>query len=260
MKEERYVLALKTVMKAGQYMEKRFKNVDSGVIASHLKGPLDLVSEVDKESERIIVSLIRRHFPYDGILSEESKEEKGESPFRWVIDPLEGTHNFLNGLRDWGCGLALENTERNVIVFGICYFPEWNEVFTAKKGEGAFCNGKKIRVSPAQKLKSQIFYCDSAFRFAPEKILRDIKQFCEAGCRLRSTGSFQFNMTRLAKGQAGAVTNRAVKAWDLAAPALIVEEAGGLVTDEKGNPYHMGSVNVLATNGLAHVEALRSFQ
>lgn len=252
--EERYHLAVKAVWEGAQDVKQMF----GVVVSSQEKNYLDFVSKADKGAESIMVSLIGKHFPGDSILSEESGERKGETGFEWIIDPLDGTHNFLAGLWEWGCSLAL--TSENKILFGVCYFPMYNELFTAKKGEGAFRNAKSIRVSNKKEFKGQMFFCDSAFRLAPEKILRDIKRFSEAGCRLRSTGSFQFNMTRLALGQGVVVTNRAAKPWDIGAVSLIVEEAGGLVTDEKGNPWQINSNNILATNGSVHSEALRIFQ
>lgn len=258
--KERYELALEAVKKAGKYLQRCFEKVKSGNVSSRWKGPLDLVSEADEISEHIIVSLIHRHFPHDGILSEESKEEKRGDQFRWIIDSLEGSHNFLTGcLREWGCSVALEDLEKETVVFGICFFPEWNEFFTAQKDKSSFCNGEKIRVSVVKEFRGQMFFCDSALRFAPEKILQDIKLFNEAGCRLRVYGSFQFAMTRLALGQGAIVINRTGKPWDNAAVSLIVEEAGGLVTDEEGKSWQVNSTNILASNRLLHQKALRIF-
>ena len=250
--KERHELAIEITKKAAAYLKQMFGQIVSGQEKSYL----DLVSEADKAAESIMTALIQKYFPSDKILSEESKEKKGKSPFGWILDSLEATHNYLAGLDPWGCSAAVE--EKGVVVFGACAFP--NKFFYGEKGGGAFCNSKRIHVSVTKQLRGQMFFCDSAYRFAPEMILRDIRRFCGTGCRLRSTGSFQFNMTRLALGLAGVVTNRSPKPWDVAATSLIVEEAGGIITDEKGNSWQLNSANLLATNGLVHREALKLFQ
>ena len=253
--KDRRLLAYSAAFKAGSYLGRSLKR---GIkAAAQEKFDLDLVSEADKKAEKIIVSEIRLHFPKDGILSEESKETESKTRYRWIIDPLDGTHNFLAGFKEFGTLLALE--EEGKVILVICHFPLLREYFIAVKGRGAYCNGKKLKVSQVEEFRGQMFCSDGILRKKPKEILGDIERFCGAGCRLRVYGSSPYAFTRVALGQALIATNRLGKPWDIAAAALLVEEAGGKVTDEKGNPWSIDSENLLATNGLVHYQALKLF-
>ncbi len=260
MDENRKSLAYSVVFKVGTRLLQMFEARDKKLISREEKGYLDFVSDADKEANEIIISEIKIHSPKDDILSEELAEAEIEkrTNYRWIIDPLDGTHNFLTGLKEWGILLAL--AKRSQIIYGICYFPALGEIFTAEKGKGAFLNGKKIEVSKATDLRGQMFCSDGILRKKPKEILGDIKRFCEAGCRLRVYGSSPYAFTRVALGQALIATNRMGKAWDIAAVALLVEEAGGKITDEKGNPWQIDSENLIATNGILHEQALELFR
>ena len=254
MDKTRKSLAYSVVFKAGARLLQIFEEKDKGFFSIREKESLDFVSEFDKQAEKIIISEIHLHFPDDGILSEESPESEGKIKFRWIVDPLDGTHNFLAGFREWGVLLALE--KKGEIIYGICYFPALKEIFVAEKGEGAFLNGEKIKVSNANKFKGQMFCSDGILRKKPKEILKDIERFCGVGCRLRVYGSSPYSFTRVAMGQAVVATNRLGKSWDIAAPTLLVEEAGGKVTDEKGNPWRLDSECLIAANGLLHEKSL----
>lgn len=249
-------VAINAVYCAGGALEHMFGEVTRGTPKEH---ELELVSRADLAAEEEFIYQIRKNFPDDGILSEESAETPSKNGYRWIIDPLDGTHNFLAGLKEWGPLLALE--ENGVVVLGICYFPKiekevglyggkMGEIFYAEKGKGTSLNGKRIFVSDAE-LKGQIFCSDTPMRIAGEKILRDISRFTKAGCRFRAYGS-GYALTRVAIGQAVAAINRTNKIWDIAAPALLVEEAGGLVT--------IDSDGALMTNRVVHFKALKLFR
>lgn len=246
----------KVVMyEVGAHLKLMFGRVKEGEAK---ESELDLVSEADKFADEFIINQIMGGFPEDGIISEESRELPSKNQFRWIIDPLDGTHNFLAGLKEWGTLLALE--EKGIVVVGVCYFPALDEFFYAEKGAGAFLNGREIRVSETDKLKGHIFCCDSGIRFAPKNVLGDIERFTSAGCRLRVYGSGAYCMVKVAVGQAVVAANRTAKPWDIAAPSLLVEEAGGLVVDGKGNPWQIDSPSIIATNGRVHKEAFALFQ
>ena len=222
------------------------------------KSNLDFVSDKDIEIEKIIMTKINSHFPEDGILSEESPESKGRTKYRWIIDPLDGTHNFLAGFKEFGTTLALE--EDGIVIWGAFYLPMLEEFFVAERGIGAFCNGQKIRVSRTTSFVGGMFCSDGVVRRKPREILKDIEKFCAAGCRVRIYGSSPYAMARIALGQAIVATNRVGKPWDIAASALIVQEAGGVVTDENGGPWRVDSENLIATNGILHQQALELFR
>lgn len=255
MDEVRRCLAYSLVVKAGWHLLHMLEK--SKPINIQEKGYLDFVSEADKEAERMIVSAIKLHFPGDGVLSEESQETAGKTGYRWIIDPLDGTHNYLAGLKEWGVLLAIEK-EGNVI-WGMAYFPALKETFIVEKGKGAFFNDKKIKVSDTNDFKGQMFCSDGIMRKKPREILGDIEKFCGIGCRLRVYGSSPYAFTRVAMGQALIATNRLGKPWDIAVPALLVEEAGGKVTDENGKPWSIDSESLIATNGLVHDRACMLF-
>ncbi len=254
MELQRREVAVLAARLAGEYL----KNSFGGQILVEEKVLLDLVSEADREADDIISCTIKKFFPEDGILSEESEFSESKTGYHWIIDPLDGTHNFLNGFKEWGTLLALN--KEGEIVLGACYFPLLQEFFFAEKGKGAYCNKKKLYVSEARNLRGEFFCSDGVLRHKPKEILKDIEKFCGAGCRLRVYGSSPFSFLRVALGQAVVATNKLGKPWDIAAPALIVEEAGGKVTDEKGEPWQPDSLNLIATNGILHEQALLLFK
>lgn len=254
MEFQRRKVAVLAVQLAAEYLKNRFGEKEF----VEEKAPLDLVSEADREADSIISGTIKKFFPEDGILSEESGFSGSKTRYRWIIDPLDGTHNFLNGFKEWGMLLAV--TRENEVVLGVCSFPLLQEFFFAEKGRGAYCNKNKLRVSEARNLRGEFFLSDGILRKKPKEILGDIEKFCGAGCRLRVYGSSPLSFLRVAMGQAVVATNRLCKPWDIAAPALFIEEAGGRVTDENGNPWHPGSENLLATNGILHEQALLLFK
>ena len=149
MDEDRKSVAYSVVFKAGTRLLQMLEEKNKKPISSQEKGYLDFVSDADKKANEIIISEIKMHFPKDGILSEESIEvESGKrTNYRWIVDPLDGTHNYLAGFKEWGVLLAIE--KRNEVMWGICYFPVLKEIFIAEKGKGEFLNGKKIEVSKA---------------------------------------------------------------------------------------------------------------
>jgi len=256
MDEDRKSVAYSVVFKAGTHLLQLFEEKNREISVQE-KGYLDFVSEADKAANKILISKISTYFPKDGILSEESPETKSNTLYRWIIDPLDGTHNFLAGFKEWGVLLALK--KRSQIIYGICYFPALGEIFTVEKRKGAFLNGEKIKVSDAVDLRGQMFCSDGILRKKPEEILRDIERYCGAGCRLRVYGSSPYAFTRVALGQALIATYRFGKPWDIAAVAFLVEEAGGKITDEEGNPWQIDSENLIATNGLVHEQVLELF-
>lgn len=218
----RKTVALNAVGKASEFLRKQFGVIKVGM----KKSDGSLVSSADHKSERIIISAIKKAFPRDGILSEESPERKSKTGYRWIIDPLDGTHNFLNGFPVFGCLLALEY--RKEIILGICSFPVLNELFIAEKNKGATLNNKRIYVSKSSVMKGQFFFADGNIRHN-KKIIGDIKKITKAGLRVRIVGSSAFGMTRVAIGQAVVATNRVATLWDIAAPSLLVTEAGGKI-------------------------------
>lgn len=244
-------LAFSVIDSAGTYLNKTFgRRVKTKIKADHT-----FVSEVDHVSENLILEGIQGEFPKDGIITEESTGKEAGNGYRWIIDPLDGTHNYLNGFYDFGCGLSLESDGE--LVLGICYFPKYRQIFWAEKGRGAFCNGKRISVSNAKDLRGGFFIPDSSsFRDAPGRSLEDIDIMVKAGCSVRIIGCSHRSLAYVASGRALVAISRSGKVWDFSPGVLILREAGGMVTDENGLPWKPGSEEIIATNSIVHSDVL----
>lgn len=251
--KHRFQVAITIVEQASGLLLQNFSRITKG----GRKNDGSMVSKADREAEALLVKGIRKAFPHDGILSEESPSRPSRTGFQWIIDPLDGTHNFLAGLPVFGTLLALSHKEK--ILFSICAFPLLGETCIARRGQGAFLNGKAIQVSRLKTLKGGFALLDGNYRKAPKKVFQDMRVFAKAGCRLRLFGSSPFSLTRVAKGQGICALNRAGTPWDIAAPALLVEEAGGKVSEPSGKPWSIHSKEIIATNGVVHKRALKFF-
>ena len=247
--KDRKNLARTLVGLASNYLLKNFHKVKTG----SAKSDGTLVSVVDRAVEKLILSRIAAAFPKDGILSEESQPTSGENDYVWIVDPLDGTHNFLAGLPLFGTLLALAKNED--VIFAACAFPLLNEFFIAERGKGAHCNGKRIHVSKSAQLKGDLFLSDGTYNTRAQ-IMRDVDRMTKSRLRLRILGTTPLSMTRVACGAAICATNRAGTPWDIAAPALIVEEAGGRVTEPNGKRWSVHSKELVATNGIVHRQVL----
>ncbi|TSC59248.1 MAG: myo-inositol-1(or 4)-monophosphatase [Candidatus Peregrinibacteria bacterium Greene0416_19] len=248
---QRKAVALLAIKDASAFLKKEFQMGRKGT----RKNDGTFVSESDYGSEKRIIRALRKAFPDDAILSEERGELRGKNEYRWILDPLDGTHNFLAGIPIFGILLALE--KKGEIVMSFCVFPLANEVFTAQKSKGAFLNGKRIHVSGQTSLRGGMVLGDPHSGLPFNVIANDMRPFHAAGARFRLLGCGPFTLTRVALGTACAAVMRAGKAWDIAAPCLLVEEAGGKVTDFEGNRWSLEPQSLVATNGRMHLQALR---
>ncbi len=247
---QRKAAAILAVKEASVFLKQEFQRGHTGT----KKKDGTMVSAADHGSEKRILSILKKVFPDDAILSEESRATSGTSGYRWILDPLDGTHNFLAGIPIFGILLALQKEEETIL--SICDFPMFGECFVAEKGRGAFLNGKRIRVSSAKSLEGSVFLGDGNRNLQFRETMKDIKAFQAAGCRFRFLGEGPFGMTRVALGTALTAVLRLGRLWDIAAPALLVEEAGGKVTDMAGKPLGKKESALVATNGILHKKAL----
>ncbi len=247
---QRKIVALQAMKAASVFLKKEFRNGHSGT----KKTDGTLVSVADHGSEKRILSMLRKTFPEDAIFSEESGQTPGTSGYRWILDPLDGTHNFLAGIPIFGILLALQKNSETILSF--CVFPMFDEYFVAEKGKGATLNGKRIRVSKATSLEDSVFLADGNRNLQFRETMKDIQAFQASGCRFRFLGEGPFGMTRIALGTALVAVLRFGKMWDIAAPALLVQEAGGKVTDMNGKALGTQPSELVATNGVLHKQAL----
>lgn len=221
------------------------------------KGEINLVTEADRLSESLIVERIRREFPGHDILTEESPETANGSRFRWIIDPLDGTTNYAHGYPVFCVSIALE--VKGVIMLGAVYNPMLDELFTAEKGAGAFLNGRRLTVSRTETLSRGLLATGFPYDIREDRNnnINYFKVMALSAQAVRRAGSAALDLAYIAAGRFDGFWELKLMPWDTAAGWLLVEEAGGGVTDLRGDPYHLHSRNILASNGLIHAEMAR---
>lgn len=220
-------------------------------------GPNDLVTEVDKASEALIMNIIRESFPDHFILSEEIGEIKMDSSYKWIIDPIDGTVNFANGIPL--CCVSIGVEKDGEMILGAVYNPMMNEFFFAEKGAGAFLNEKQIHVSDQTQVLHSCLVTGFPYTYLDmENGPLDIfARLVRKGIPVRRLGSAAIDLCWVAAGRFDGYYEHKLNAWDSAAGFLLVEEAGGKVTDFKGAPYSPYQPQLVATNGAIHNELLR---
>jgi myo-inositol-1(or 4)-monophosphatase len=243
-------LAVEAALEAGAYLKESVGKVLQ--IERKFGQETNLVTEIDKKSEEIIISTIRKKFPDHDFLAEESGSHDKNSEFRWIIDPLDGTLNFTHGVPLYSISIALERSGE--IVAGVVYEPNLEELFTAEKGKGAFLNKKPIRVSRVEKLIESMLVTGFPYTIR-ENPLNAVEHFVNmlmSAQGLRRLGSAAVDLCYVACGRFEGFWEVSLSPWDMAAGVLLVEEAGGRFTDFSGSPSTAYTKQVLATNGLVH--------
>ncbi len=217
------------------------------------KGEVDIVTQADRRSEDAVVSLLRSRFPKHAIVAEEGGGHATESPFRWIVDPLDGTTNFAHGYPCFAVSIGLE--EAGELLVGVVYQPVTQEMFTAVKGEGAYLNQKPIHVSGVERLATSLL-C-TGFPSAKRSHSPNIHYYWDFTMRshgVRRDGSAAMDLASVACGRFDGFWEFGLHPWDTAAGTLLVREAGGTVTTFSGQPYRPGDRETLASNGHIHDE------
>ena len=219
------------------------------------KGDADLVTKVDRLSEEAIVSIIRDNYPDHQILAEEGTNQESASRFRWIIDPLDGTTNYAHSFPCFAVSIGLEAAGEMVV--GVVYDPVRDECFTAMEGGGAYLNGKSIHVSKVNKLNSALLATGFPYdrRQHPDDYLGLFRSFMMKAQEIRRPGSASIDLCYLASGRIDGFWECKLKPWDVAAAVVIVREAGGRLSDFKGNKF---SILGNETPGLSISETLAS--
>lgn len=230
----------------------KFKDLDFKI--SNKEGINNLVTEVDHASEKAIIEVIKKHFPDHDILTEESGEIYQDSVYKWIIDPIDGTVNFANRIPLCCVSIGIEHNGK--MIFGAVYNPFMNELFVAEKGEGAILNDKRIEVSKKDKVINSCLVTGFPYTYLdePNGPLQVFERFIRKGIPVRRLGSAAIDLCWVACGRFDGFYEHQLQAWDSAAGFLIVEEAGGKVTQLNGayfSPYLPG---IIASNGLIHNE------
>lgn len=242
----------KALIEAGSLLKRSF----TGPLKISYKGPVSLVTQVDKQAERLIIGIIKKRFPHHSILAEES-EPSGTSNCKWIIDPIDGTSNFAHKLPIACVSIAFE--ENGVVQLGGIWNPFYNEWFWAEHGKGASLNGKKIRVSKTKTLKDSLLV--TGFPYDRRKRARYYLDFMQAFMMktqgIRRLGSAALDTCYVASGRFDGYWEFKLKAWDIAAAALVAKEAGAKLTDFSGKPMSIYGIQTLVSNGHIHNQMLR---
>ena len=219
----------------------------------------NLVTEVDRGSEEIIVGMIRRHFPAHDILAEEGggAAEGGarrNSETRWIIDPLDGTTNFTHGFPVFSVSIGIEH--RGELVAGVVYDPNFDELFSAERGKGAYLNGRRMKVSGIGTLAKSLLVTGFPYDIAhnPDRAIERFVEFLLHAQAVRRMGSAAIDLAYVAAGRYEGFWEVALNPWDMAAGALLVTEAGGTITNFAGEAFSVYNKQVLASNGVVHDE------
>ena len=238
--------------KAGAAEILRFFNSDFKI--SNKEGVNNLVTEADHASEKAIFEVIRKNFPDHHILSEETGEIIQDSNYKWIIDPIDGTVNFAHGIPLNCVSIGIEH--HGEVVLGAVYNPHINEFYFAEKGKGAMLNDKPIRVSKETQTAKACLVTGFPYTYIniPNGPLEIFERFIRKGVPVRRLGSAAIDLCWVAAGRFDGFYEHKLEAWDSAAGYLMVEEAGGKVTDHQGNKFSVYQHRVLATNGKIHDE------
>lgn len=224
------------------------------------KGEIDLVTQFDKQAQRMIVDRLSREYPDHGMLCEENISTGADRPARWIVDPLDGTTNFAHGLPIWSVSIALEM--RGEVVLGVVHDPNRGETFSTIRGRGARLNGRRIRVSSTRKLGRSLLVTGFPYdiRRARNNNLIQFGLFAVRARALRRLGSAALDLCYTACGRFDGYWEMKLSPWDQAAGSLILREAGGRITDFGGRKFSVYGDQVLATNGLIHRQMMRVLQ
>ena len=240
-------LMIKAARKAGRTLVKDFREVENLQVSA--KGPADFVTKADREAERIIKEELRGARPSYGWVGEETGVEEGEDPTRrWIVDPLDGTTNFLHGLPHWAVSIALEH--KGEIVAGVVFDAAKDELYFAEKGLGAYMNETRLRVSGRRNMMEAIFATGIPFggRGTLPATLQDFARLMPQCAGVRRFGSASLDLAYVASGRFDGFWERGLKIWDCAAGLILVKEAGGFVGPIREGQDMLESGSLIATN------------
>ncbi len=248
-------IAVEAAMEAGSFLQEHVGKIKN--IEKKIGQETNLVTEIDKQSEAMIVKKIREHFPTHAILGEEGGALDSSSEYKWIIDPLDGTTNYTHGLPIYCVTIGIEY--RGEIVAGAIYNPNDKELFTAEKGKGAFLNGKKISVSASDRLIDALVVTGFPYNVKenPENVIQHFVNFLPVTQAVRRLGSAAIDLAYVACGRFDGYWEVFLHPWDKAAGILLVTEAGGKVSNFADDPSDtIYQPNTLATNGAIHAQML----
>jgi myo-inositol-1(or 4)-monophosphatase len=242
-------IAVRAARRAGAIINRAARDVE--VLPVTRKRHNDFVTEVDKAAEAAIIEILHRAYPDHAILAEESGAKAGaagESEYTWIIDPLDGTTNFIHGFPQYAVSIGLRH--KGVLQQGVVYDPTKNELFTATRGRGAFLNDRRIRVSKRAQLNEALIGTGFPFRDLAglDEYLGMFREITTRTAGIRRAGAAALDIAYVAAGRLDGFWEMGLSPWDMAAGALMVQEAGGLIGDLRGDPGFLESGRVVCGN------------
>jgi myo-inositol-1(or 4)-monophosphatase len=242
-------IAVRAARSAGDLILRSTDNI--GHLQIDQKGKNDFASEVDRKAEREIINIIRAAYPDHAILAEESGAHKGNE-FVWIIDPLDGTTNFLHGFPQYAVSIALKH--KGKLEVGVIYDPLRDELFTAKRGGGAMLNNRRIRVTKQSGMKGALIGTGFPFKTAThvDAYVGMFKAITTDSAGIRRAGSAALDLAYVAAGRLDGFWEIGLMEWDMAAGILLIKEAGGVITDFSFNDKYIESGNLIAGNPKMH--------
>lgn len=246
----------KAAFRAARGLKRDFGEVENLQVSR--KGPADFVSTADLNAEKALREELSKARPDFGFLMEESGASEGRDPRRrWVVDPLDGTTNFLHGLPHWAISIAVE--ENSAIIAALVYDPIKDELFTAERGQGCFLNDRRLRVSSRRNLSDAIFATGIPFKGLDghEGFLAELQGVMAVSAGVRRWGTASLDLAYVAAGRYDGFWERGLQPWDFAAGLLLVREAGGMVSELNGKDIRPESPSILASNNALHSDLQR---
>jgi myo-inositol-1(or 4)-monophosphatase len=250
-------VAMAAALEAGAFLRSRF---GARHHISYKGSPTNLVTEMDRGAETIILDAIRVRFPGHAVLAEESGARGGTDPHRWIVDPLDGTTNYAHGLPIYCVSIALELD--GALALGVLYDPSRDECFVAERGRGATLNDAPLRVSATRALGESLLGTSypNDLRAAPRNNLAEHAALIQRCRSVRSLGSAALGLAAVAAGRLDGYWEQRLGAWDVAAGALLIREAGGTVTGVHGAPLDLAAPTIAASNGAIHADLLHTLK
>ena len=258
----RYLLPLQSYARMAAHAARQAgvllaKHVGAPASVTTKRGAADLVTEIDRASEALIHRILHRAAPDVGFLGEERGRRRTTAASRWIVDPLDGTMNFVHGIPYFGVSIGLEH--QGSMLVGVIYDPLRKELFIGLRGRGAFLNGRRLHASKTARLAGSLLSTgfSSRFRTHPQSYLRWFTQLESRSHAVRRMGSSALSLAYVAAGRLDGFYERDLWPWDIAAGVVLVQEANGRVSDFAGRNLRLDDGRLVATNGHIHQELLR---
>ncbi len=239
-------LATEAAVEAGDFLLRNFGNITK----VEKKGDRNFATNLDKEAEEMVLARIRAKYPSHGVIAEESGKSKVDSEYIWIIDPLDGTHNFMRNINIFGVSIGI--VRKGVFVGGVIYMPKDKELYAAQRGGGAYKNGNKIHVSDNSEFKDCSISFDSSIRYAPKVMLGVLGDLAKEVFNVRMFGSSVRTLSYIAEGVLDFAVEFHDRPWDFAGGVCIIEEAGGRLSTLKGDALTYQDIGYIASNTVMH--------